>query len=195
MRKAETERETSETRIRVSLDLDGPGSPAIDTGIPFFDHMLTLMAYHGGMSLSLNARGDLEVDQHHTVEDTGLCMGAVLKDAAGDKRGIRRFGSSLTPMDESLSRVALDFSGRPFLAWRVQLPVDSINGFDPMCAREFFQAMVNQAGINLHIDLLAGENPHHMLESIFKGVGLALRTALGVESGAGEPPSTKGTLA
>ncbi len=195
MRRAETIRETKETRIRVALDLDGRETPEVVTGIPFFDHMLVLMAFHGGMSLDLEAQGDLEVDQHHTVEDTGLCVGESLKTAAGDKRGIRRYGFSLTPMDESLARVALDFSGRPYLAWRVQLPVESINGFDPLCAREFFQALVNQAGMTLHIDLLAGENPHHILESVFKGVGLALRMSLSVEPGAEEPPSTKGTLA
>ncbi len=194
MRRAEIERATRETRVRVELDLDAGGDPSVDTGIPFLDHMLTLMAFHAGLQLSLEARGDLEVDQHHTVEDTGLCLGEALKQAAGEKRGIRRYGWSLTPMDESLARVALDFSGRPHLSWRVELPVDDINGFDPLCAREFFQALVNQAGLTLHVEVLAGENPHHLLESVFKGMGLALRASLEVLEGAGGPPSTKGTL-
>ena len=193
MRRAETERKTKETQIEVTLDLDGRNSSEISTGIAFFDHMLTLLAYHAGTCLRLRARGDLEVDQHHTVEDAGLCLGEALKLALGTS-GIRRYGHSLTPMDESLSRVALDLSGRPFLAWQVQLPVDSINGFDPYCAREFFQALVNQAGLTLHIEVLSGDNPHHILESIFKGVGLALRSSLTVDAGADEPPSTKGTL-
>jgi imidazoleglycerol-phosphate dehydratase len=195
MRRAETERKTKETQIDVALDLDHQSASEISTGIPFFDHMLNLLAYHAGIYLRLGASGDLEVDQHHTVEDAGLCLGEALKLALGDKRGIRRYGYSLTPMDESLSRTALDISGRPFLAWQVQLPVDSINGFDPYCAREFFQALVNQAGITLHIEVLAGDNPHHILESIFKGVGLALRMSLAVDAGEQEPPSTKGTLA
>lgn len=195
MRRAEKERETRETHVKLALDLDSRERREIKTGIPFFDHMLVLMAFHGGMSLELETRGDLEVDQHHTVEDTGLCLGEALRQAVGDKRGIKRYGSSLTPMDESLARVVLDFSGRPFLAWRVQLPVDSINGFDPLCAREFFQALANQAGLTMHVDLLCGENPHHILEAVFKGVGRALRQSLIVEPGADEPPSTKGTLA
>ncbi len=194
MRRAEIERNTRETRIKLELGLDGRGDNAVSTGIPFFDHMLTLFAFHGNLTMRLEARGDLEVDQHHTVEDVGLCLGDALKQAAGEKRGIRRYGWSLTPMDESLAQVALDFSGRPYLGWRVVLPVESINGFDPLCAREFFQALANQAGLNLHVDVLAGDNPHHILESVFKGAGLALRASLEVIEGAGEPPSTKGTL-
>ena len=195
MRRAEIERNTRETRIKVELDLDGRGPSEVSTGIPFFDHMLNLLTYHAGMRLRLEAGGDLEVDQHHTVEDAGLCLGEAIRQASGEKKGIHRYGWSLTPMDESLARVALDLSGRPFLAWRVQLPVESINGFDPFCAREFFQALVNQAGLTLHVEVLEGENPHHILESVFKGVGLSLRMSLAVEIGADEPPSTKGTLA
>lgn len=194
MRRAVTERNTKETQVEVELDLDGRGPSKVSTGIPFLDHMLNLLAFHGNMRLILDARGDLEVDQHHTVEDTGLCLGDALKQAAGDKKGIRRYGWSLTPMDESLAQVALDFSGRPCLAWRVELHVESINGFDPLCAREFFQALVNQAGLTLHVEVLAGENPHHILESVFKGVGLALRASLEVASDESEPPSTKGSL-
>lgn len=194
MRRAEIERNTRETRIRLELGLDGRGDNAVSTGVPFFDHMLTLFAFHGDLLFRLEAQGDLEVDQHHTVEDTGLCLGEALKQAAGEKRGIRRYGWSLTPMDESLARVALDFSGRPFLGWRVELPVESINGFDPLCAREFFQALVNQAGLTLHVDVLTGDNPHHILEAVFKGVGLALRASLEIIGAAQDPPSTKGTL-
>ncbi len=187
-------RKTKETQVRVVLNIDGEGKTAISTGIPFFDHMLELMSYHACFDLELEARGDLQVDQHHTVEDVGLSLGQAIREALGEKRSIRRYGWVITPMDESLCQIALDCSGRPLLSWKVQLPVELVAGFDTLCAREFFQAMVNQAGLTMHIRLLEGENPHHILESIFKGTGLALREALALDARRKEPPSSKGFL-
>jgi imidazoleglycerol-phosphate dehydratase len=194
MRKAEVARKTRETEVSVELNLDGEGEVEISTGIPFFDHMLTLLGYHACFDLRLKAAGDLDVDQHHTVEDVGLCLGQALRKALGEKKGIKRFGWSLAPMDESLSQVSLDCSGRPLLSYRVELPVEMIGGFDPLCTREFLQSLVNAAGLTLHVRKLEGDNPHHILESLFKGVGLALRDALALDNRRKGSPSSKGSL-
>jgi imidazoleglycerol-phosphate dehydratase len=193
-RVSRVERKTGETEVSVKLNLDGGGEVTVSTGIGFFDHMLTLFAYHAGFDLSLQARGDLHVDQHHTVEDVGLCLGKCIREALGEKTGIRRYGWSLLPMDEALCLVALDLSGRPYLSYGVELPVKLVSDFDPTCVREFLQALVNQGGFTLHVRGMAGENPHHILEAVFKGLGRALREAIRREDGEGEVPSTKGVL-
>jgi imidazoleglycerol-phosphate dehydratase len=193
-RKAARRRKTRETEINVALDLDGKGATRVSTGIAFFDHMLTLLAYHAGFDLALEAAGDLEVDQHHTVEDVGLCLGSAIGEALGDKAGIRRYGWSLLPMDEALCMVALDLSGRPHLTYEVSLPVELISDFDPTTVREFLQALSNQAGLTLHVRGISGDNPHHILEAVFKGLGRAFREAVSLEPGRGEVPSTKGSL-
>jgi imidazoleglycerol-phosphate dehydratase len=194
MRKTRLQRKTNETDIRLEIELDGSGESQITTGIGFFDHMLTLLAHHAGFALELEASGDLEVDQHHTVEDVGLCLGKAITDALGDKRGIDRYGWALLPMDEALCLVAIDMSGRPHLSYEVELPVQLISEFDATCVREFLQAMVNEGGITLHVKSLCGDNPHHILEAVFKGLGRSLRAA--VRRGAASPdiPSTKGAL-
>ena len=189
-RRATCRRNTSETKIGLDLDLDG----RVSTGIGFFDHMLTLLAYHAGFDLVLEAQGDLEVDQHHTVEDVGLCLGSAIGDALGSKAGIRRYGWSLLPMDESLCMVALDLSGRPHLTYEVALPLELVSGFDPTTVKEFLQALVNQARLTLHVRGISGENPHHILEAVFKGLGRAFREAVRLEPGSEDVPSTKGSL-
>ncbi len=194
LRRATYDRKTSETEIRLDLDLDGKGEVRVSTGIGFFDHMLTLLAYHAGFDLALDARGDLEVDQHHTVEDVGLCLGSAMKDALGDKAGVRRYGWSLLPMDEALCMVALDLSGRPHLTYKVDLPLELVSGFDPTTVKEFLQALANQAGVTMHVRVVSGENPHHILEAVFKGLGRAFREAVQAEAGGGGVPSTKGSL-
>ena len=188
------ERKTKETNVKLELEIDGSRQVSVSTGIGFFDHMLALFAYHASFNLSLEARGDLEVDQHHTVEDVGLCLGKALEDALGDKDRIRRYGSSLLPMDEALCMIALDLSGRPYLSYDVQLPVQLISDFDPVCVKEFLQAMTNQAGITLHVRSLGGENPHHVLEAVFKGIGRALGQAVEIDPKGREVPSSKGIL-
>ncbi|MBC7254128.1 MAG: imidazoleglycerol-phosphate dehydratase HisB [Actinobacteria bacterium] len=193
-RVSRVERKTGETEVTVKLNLDGGGMVTVSTGIGFFDHMLTLFAYHAGFDLALQARGDLHVDQHHTVEDVGLCLGKSIHEALGKRAGIRRYGWSLLPMDEALCLVALDLSGRPHLSYGVELPVKLVSDFDPTCVREFLQALVNQGGFTLHVRVMAGENPHHILEAVFKGLGRALREAVRREDGGGEVPSTKGVL-
>jgi imidazoleglycerol-phosphate dehydratase len=193
MREATIERKTAETEVRVAMKLDG-GDVRVATGIGFFDHMLTLLAHHAGFGLELDASGDLQVDQHHTVEDVGICLGKAMAEALGDKKGIGRYGWSILPMDEALCLVALDLSGRPHLSYDVELPHRLISDFDPTCVKEFLQAMTNEGGITLHVKSLSGENPHHILESVFKGLGRALRAAVGLEPGSGDIPSTKGTL-
>lgn len=193
-RKGRSERKTRETDIVVNLDLDGKGSTEIATGLPFFDHMLELMFRHAMVNIEIEARGDLEVDGHHTVEDTGLATGKALKEALGDKRGINRFGSSLVPMDECLSEVAVDVSGRPLLVYVVELAPEPLGNFDPELARDFFTGMVNEAGLTLHITLKQSGGVHHGLESVFKAVGRALRTAVEPDPRSNEIPSTKGTL-
>jgi imidazoleglycerol-phosphate dehydratase len=194
MRTSNISRKTKETEIQLDLCLDGGGDVRVSTGIGFFDHMLTLFAYHASFDMTIEASGDLDVDQHHTVEDIGLCLGQALKDALGDKKGINRYGWSLLPMDEALSLIALDLSGRPFLNYQVELPVQLISDFDPTCVKEFLQAVSNQAGVTLHVRKLDGDNPHHILEAVFKGLGRALRIAVSQDESVGGIPSTKGTL-
>ncbi len=193
-RVATIERKTRETVIAVTLSLDGDQKICLATGLPFFDHMLTAMARHGSFGLDVKAQGDLEIDAHHTMEDIGLALGQALKNALGDKRGITRFGQSLVPMDESLARAVLDLSGRPHLSWRAEFPEASAGGISCRLFREFFQALVNTGGLTLHIDLLAVEEPHHGLESIFKAFGRALRQAVNFSGNLSEVPSTKGVL-
>ena len=194
MRTSNISRKTKETEIQLDLSLDGGGDIRVSTGIGFFDHMLTLLAYHASFDMTVEASGDLEVDQHHTVEDVGLCLGQALSEALGEKKGINRYGWSLLPMDEALCLTALDLSGRPYLSYQVELPVQLISDFDPTCVKEFLQAISNQAGITLHVRKLVGDNPHHILEAVFKGLGRALRMAVSLHEQAGEIPSTKGTL-
>jgi imidazoleglycerol-phosphate dehydratase len=194
MRNSEMHRKTSETDIVLEIDLDGDGEVEVSTGIGFFDHMLMLFSYHAAFDLRLKAEGDLNVDQHHTVEDVGLCLGRALAEALGDKKGITRYGWALLPMDEALCLVALDLSGRPHLSYDVDLPVQLLADFDPTCVREFLQALVNAGGMTLHVKSLSGDNPHHILEAAFKGLGRALRSAVRHDASSRDVPSTKGTL-
>ena len=195
-RTATRQRRTKETAIDVEMVLDGTGSVDVETGIPFFDHMLSQLGRHGGLDLSVRATGDLHVDAHHTVEDVGIVLGEVLADALGDKAGIRRFASIALPLDEALVEVALDISGRPYLAYDVILAPDvaplGSPPFDPQLAEEFWRAFVTAAGITLHLRLVTGKNTHHIVEASFKGTARCLRDALRVEGGG--VPSTKGTL-
>jgi imidazoleglycerol-phosphate dehydratase len=191
-RVAEKTRSTKETDISVRLDLDGSGKVDVSTGLPFFDHMLEQLGRHGGFDLTLTARGDLDVDAHHTVEDTGIVLGAALAEALGDKAGVRRFASYLLPLDEALIQVALDLSGRPYLVYEVETSPERIGTFDPQLAEEFFRAFVTAANITLHLKSLSGRNGHHVLEASFKGVARALRDAVRVEGGG--IPSTKEVL-
>jgi imidazoleglycerol-phosphate dehydratase len=194
MRATALQRKTKETDILLELNLDGSGEVEVYTGIGFFDHMLVLLSHHAGFDLRLEARGDLEVDQHHTVEDVGLCLGKALSETLGDKKGIVRYGWALLPMDEALCMVALDLSGRPHLSYEVDLPVQLISDFDPSCVKEFLQAMVNEGDLTLHIRGMSGDNPHHVLEAVFKGLGRALRAAIARDDTHTDVPSTKGTL-
>jgi imidazoleglycerol-phosphate dehydratase len=191
-RSSEQRRTTKETTIELSLVVDGGGSASASTGIPFFDHMLEQLGKHGGFDLRIVASGDLDVDLHHTVEDVGIVLGTALKEALGDKAGVRRFASSLVPLDEALVQVALDLSGRPFLVYEVDPVAEWIGTFDPQLAEEFWRAVAFAAGVTLHIRSLSGRNGHHVIEASFKGVARALRDAVKVE-GSGVP-STKGTL-
>jgi imidazoleglycerol-phosphate dehydratase len=193
-RTAEISRKTNETDIRLRLDLDGCGEVRINTGVGFFDHMLTLLCRHALINAEITAAGDIEVDGHHTVEDVGICLGQALAKALGDKKGICRYGSMLLPMEEALARVALDLSGRPHLEYRVALPTETVGTFDTCLAREFLRALCVNAGINLHVDLLAGSDPHHCLEAVFKGTGRALREAVSPDSREKGIPSSKGVL-
>ncbi|AZV95167.1 imidazoleglycerol-phosphate dehydratase HisB [Kerstersia gyiorum] len=195
MRTAEITRNTNETRIRVAVNLDGTGKGNLDTGVPFFDHMLDQIVRHGLIDLDIKADGDLHIDDHHTVEDVGITLGQAFAQAVGDKKGIRRYGHAYVPLDEALSRVVVDFSGRPGLFYHVPYTRARIGNFDVDLAREFFQGLVNHAGITLHIDNLRGENAHHQCETVFKACGRALRMALEAdERSAGVIPSTKGVL-
>lgn len=193
-RQGECERATKETSLFVSIDLDGSGAASISTGLPFFDHMLELMFRHALIDIKLEAKGDLQVDGHHTVEDTGLAIGEALVDALGDKSGITRFASSLLPMDECLAEVAIDISGRPYLSYKVDLEPEPLGNFEPGLARDFFQAVVNQAGMTVHIELRSGGSVHHALESVFKGFGRALKGAISMDPRVKDIPSTKGVL-
>jgi imidazoleglycerol-phosphate dehydratase len=190
----EVSRKTKETDIALSLDLDGTGQAEIDTGVPFFDHMLDLLARHGLFDLKLKARGDLEIDAHHTVEDVGISLGMALKEALGDKAGINRYGDCLTPMDEALTATAVDISGRPALVYDVDLPVELIGAYDTSLTTEFLQALVNSAGLTLHIKLMRGGNSHHVVEAVFKGLARALGQAVAVNPRVEGVPSTKGKL-
>lgn len=194
MRTAKVKRETAETKIELELEIDGSGKCEISTGLGFFDHMLTLLCRHALLDVTVRARGDIEVDGHHTVEDVGICLGKCLAQAAGDKRGIRRYGFFLLPMDEALAQVALDFSGRPVLEYHVEVPSETVGGFDTCLGNEFMRAFSLNAGLNLHIDLLRGKDPHHCLEAVFKGVGRALRVALSPDEREKGIPSSKGML-
>jgi imidazoleglycerol-phosphate dehydratase len=194
-RTARRERATAETTITIELDLDGTGTTDVATGLPFFDHMLAQLGRHGGLDLRVQATGDLEIDAHHTVEDTGIALGEALREALGDKAGVRRFGSVIVPLDEALVRAALDLSGRPFLVYEIVPPGEKILGdppFDPQLMEEFWRALVTAAGITLHLDLVRGKNTHHVIEASTKAVARALRDALRVEGGG--IPSTKGAL-
>jgi len=194
-RKAKIERKTKETDISLLLNLDGIGPSRVDTGIPFMDHMLDLMAAHGFMEIDLKARGDREIDDHHTVEDLGICFGMALKESLGNKGGIRRYGESTVPMDEALAKIVIDISNRPILVYRVTLKKSTTGTFDIGLVKEFFRALAINAGITLHIDLLSGDEPHHVAEAIFKAFGRALDQATGIEARlSGNLPSTKGVL-
>lgn len=195
MRRARIERKTKETQIAAEVNLDGTGIYSISTGVGFFDHMLEQLSRHSRIDISLDAKGDLHVDQHHTVEDCGIALGQAVAKALGDKRGIVRYAHAYLPMDETLTRTALDISGRPYLVWRVTLPAQKIGGMDAELVREFFQAFAQNGGITLHIELLYGENSHHIAESCFKGLARALGLAIAIDEKAkGEIPSTKGQL-
>lgn len=195
MRKATIERSTSETKISVTLDLDGTGAYDNATGVGFFDHMLDQLARHAMIDLTVKADGDLHIDDHHTVEDTGIAIGQALTRALGDKRSIRRYGESHLPMDDTLIRAALDLSGRPYLGWGVDFTAAKIGTFDTELVREFFQALSTHGGITLHVDQIRGVNSHHIAEASFKAVARALRVALETDPRAGDAiPSTKGTL-
>ena len=192
---AKLTRNTKETRIEMELNLDGSGVSEIDTGIPFFDHMLTLFSRHGLFDLKVKAEGDIEADYHHTVEDTGIVLGQLLKEALGEKRGIRRYGFFLLPMDESLARVALDLSNRPAFVYKVDYKDAMVRDFSIGLVKEFFQSVANEAACNLHINLEYGEEPHHIAEAIFKCFARALDAATTVDPRLGDAlPSTKGTL-
>ncbi len=193
-RTATIERKTRETSVVVRLDLDGSGKASIATGLGFFDHMLELVAGHGLLDLTVQAEGDLHTGGHHTVEDVGICLGAALAEAVGDKRGISRYGSMLVPMDESLVLVALDLSGRPFFAYEGGPVGEAIAGFDAGLVAEFFRAVVNHARITMHVRVLAGGDVHHTIEAVFKGFGKAVRQAVTDDPRSAGIPSTKGVL-
>jgi len=195
MRKGAVSRNTNETQIEVEVDLDGAGMPKIATGIGFFDHMLDQLSRHSLVDITISARGDLHVDDHHTVEDVGIALGQAVRQALGDKRGVTRYADCLLPMDETLTRVAVDVSGRPFLAFRTTFPTQKIGTFDTELVREFFQAFAMNAGLTLHVETLHGFNSHHIAESCFKGVARALGAALAIDPRqAARIPSTKGAL-
>jgi imidazoleglycerol-phosphate dehydratase len=195
MRQAKIERSTNETRISVSLTVDGTGAFDIKTGVGFFDHMLEQLSRHSLIDMAIAAKGDLHIDDHHTVEDTGIALGQALSKALGDRKGIRRFANADLPMDDTLTRAAIDVSGRPFLVWRTAFSRHKIGTFDTELVREFFQAFAMNAGITLHVETAYGENNHHIAESCFKAVARALRDALEIDPRqAGRVPSTKGTL-
>lgn len=194
-RHSQRSRSTAETSIDVILDLDGTGQCSVQTGIPFYDHMLTQVGKHGGFDLTIRAQGDLAIDTHHTVEDVAITFGEALRDALGDKAGIRRFASGLYPLDESLVEIALDLSGRPFVVWQVEIPECLPLGdppFDPQLAEHAVASLATAAAVTLHVELKHGRNVHHIIEAVFKGLGRCLRDAVKIEGGG--VPSTKGTL-
>ncbi|RPJ05088.1 MAG: imidazoleglycerol-phosphate dehydratase HisB [Deltaproteobacteria bacterium] len=193
-RRAEVNRKTKETEVALKIDLDGSGRYSVKTGIPFFDHMLSLLAYHSRTDLSIKARGDLQVDDHHTVEDVGICLGDGIRKALGDAKGVNRYGMALTPMDETLASIAMDLSMRPCLVFNVKMRRAKIGTFDLDLVEEFFRALCSHGRLTLHINLLYGRNSHHMVEAIFKGFGRALRGAVSLDARSPDIPSTKGVL-
>lgn len=194
-RKATIQRDTLETQIAVAIDLDGNGQSCFNTGVPFLEHMLDQVARHGLIDLDITAKGDLHIDAHHTVEDIGITLGQAFTKAVGDKKGIRRYGHAYVPLDEALSRVVIDLSGRPGLEFHVDFPRAAIGAFDVDLFHEFFQGFVNHAQVTLHVDALRGKNAHHVAETVFKAFGRALRMALELDPRmAGVTPSTKGSL-
>ncbi len=194
MRTAKIERDTKETQIRLSIDLDGVGASNISTGLGFFNHMLTLFAAHSKVDLDLTVVGDLDVDGHHTVEDVGIALGKAFATALGDKKGVRRYGFFVLPMDETLAQTAVDFSGRPFLVYNAKFPVERVGNFDLELVKEFWQGFANSAACNLHINVLYGENGHHISEAIFKSVARSVRAAVELDPRQTGVPSTKGVL-
>ena len=193
-RKTEVRRKTKETEVILKINLDGSGRYSIESGIPFFDHMLSLMSYHSRIDLSLRAKGDVGVDAHHTVEDVGICLGDAIRKALGEAKGIQRYGMALIPMDETLASVALDLSMRPCLVFHMKPRRSKIGTFDIELVEEFFMALCNHGRMTLHINLLYGRNSHHMVEAVFKGFGRALREAISLDSRSSQIPSTKGIL-
>ena len=191
---AKVERRTKETDIKVTLNLDGKGISSIDTGIPFLDHMLTLLSAHGFIDLDVRAKGDTEIDYHHTIEDLGICLGKAINQALGEKKGIKRYGHGMVPMDEALARVVLDISNRPYLSYKVPLAKSVTGKFDTGILNEFFSALVNYAAITMHIELLSGDDAHHSAEAIFKAFARALDQASRREERLDDVPSTKGLL-
>lgn len=191
---AKASRKTKETEIRAELNLDGAGTAEIETGIPFFNHMLEIFARHGLFDLKLGAQGDIEVDYHHTVEDVGLTLGQAFKEALGDKKGIRRFGEASVPLDEALAHVVVDLSGRPYLSYNVKIRPGRVGNFDTDLPHEFFQAFANQLGMNLHMNVSQGENPHHIIEACFKALGRAMEGATRIDPRIQGVLSTKGAL-
>jgi imidazoleglycerol-phosphate dehydratase len=191
-RRALVERSTKETNVRIELTLDGSGTASADTGLPFFDHMLQQLGTHGGFDLTVEAKGDLDVDGHHTVEDVGLALGQALREALGDKRGVRRFASITVPLDEAAVEVALDLSGRPFVVHEVDVPAETIGTFDSGLTEDFVRAFATAAEMTVHVRLVSGRSPHHVVEAEFKALATCLRWAVAV--GDGDVPSTKGTL-
>jgi len=192
-RTAQKKRSTKETQVAVQLTVDGSGKADVDTGIGFLDHMLELLAHHGSLDLSVQAKGDLRVDFHHTVEDVGLVLGDCLEEALGDKTGVNRFGSAFVPLDEALARVVVDLSGRPYLSWRVRFTSDRVGDFPTELFQDFFRALSERARLTLHVESLHGDNNHHIIETVFKGFARSLREAVR-RTGGSSVPSTKGTL-
>ena len=193
-RSAEVERRTKETEIQITLNLDGKGLSSIDTSIPFLDHMFELMAAHGFMDLTIEAKGDTEIDYHHTVEDLGICLGQAISEALGEKKAIKRYGQAIVPMDEALAQVVIDISNRPYLSYKVPLETSLSGQFDVGILSEFFRALVNHAGLTMHIELVSGDDPHHSAEAIFKAFARALDDASQSEERLEGVPSTKGLL-
>jgi len=193
-RSAEVERKTKETDIRLTLDLDGKGVTSVDTGIPFLDHMFGLMAAHGFMDLKVRAKGDTEIDYHHTVEDLGICLGKAINQALGERKGIRRYGQAMIPMDEALAQVVIDMSNRPYLSYKVPIKKSLTGRFDVSLLKEFFRALVNYAGMTMHVELFSGDDAHHSAEAIFKAFARALDQASQSEERLDDVPSTKGLL-
>jgi len=194
MRQATIQRKTSETEVSVAMNLDGKGEGCIDTSVPFLNHMLNLFARHGLLDLTIRSQGDIQIDDHHLVEDVGICLGQTVRKALGDRKGISRYGMALVPMDESLCSVAMDLSGRPYMIWHAELGEARIGEFDPALLREFFKSFSDHSGITLHINLIYGTNSHHMAEAIFKAFARAFRAAIAMDERVEGVLSTKGSL-